>query len=73
MTRRIGILYDFKGYKQNHPDFECYDYLMEPIELIKKQKGGSKRRLIKTHLPWDLLPDQIRNGSCKAKVDMRVI
>lgn len=56
---------DFKGYKANHPEFQCDDYLIEPIEVIKNLKC---RRLIKTHLPWDLLPLEIRNGTKKPKV-----
>lgn len=56
---------DFKGYKEKHPDFECKDYLMDAIKVIKNLKG---RRLIKTHLPWELLPLQIRNQSKKPKV-----
>ncbi|KAK9746511.1 Ankyrin repeats (3 copies) [Popillia japonica] len=60
-----GILMDFKGYKANHPEFQCDDYLIEPIEVIKNLKC---RRLIKTHLPWDLLPLEIRNGTKKPKI-----
>ncbi|KAI4460509.1 sulfotransferase sult [Holotrichia oblita] len=60
-----GILMDFKGYKEKHPDFECEDYLMEPIKVIKNLKG---KRLIKTHLPWELLPLQIRNQTKKPKI-----
>ncbi|KAK9718420.1 Sulfotransferase domain [Popillia japonica] len=61
----VGILMDFKGYKEKHPDFECKDYLMDAIKVIKNLKG---RRLIKTHLPWELLPLQIRNQAKKPKI-----
>ncbi|KAK9718751.1 Sulfotransferase domain [Popillia japonica] len=37
----------------------------DPISKLKKTK---KRRFIKSHLPWDLLPAQIREGNRKSKI-----
>ncbi|GJQ87342.1 hypothetical protein Trydic_g17389 [Trypoxylus dichotomus] len=61
----LGILCDFKGYKAKHPDFECEDYIIEPIKVIKNL---TSKRLIKTHLPWNLLPLEIRNQTKKPKI-----
>lgn len=41
------------------------EYNLNSVEFARKQKG---RRFIKTHLPYSLLPDQIKNGTKSPKV-----
>lgn len=40
-------------------------YLKDSVTFARNMKDP---RFLKTHLPWDLLPTQIQNGSTKAKV-----
>ncbi|XP_017774557.1 PREDICTED: sulfotransferase family cytosolic 1B member 1-like [Nicrophorus vespilloides] len=55
-------LYDFRRYPK---DFKPYPPMTDSLDLVRKAK---RPRFIKTHLPWDLLPKDIRNFKKKPKI-----
>ncbi|XP_017782123.1 PREDICTED: sulfotransferase family cytosolic 1B member 1-like [Nicrophorus vespilloides] len=69
---------DFEGAKQNiHERFPFIDFVqiddgvadlpkfLKPLEMLKEMP---RPRFIKTHLPWDLLPKQIRTFEKRPKI-----
>lgn len=50
---------------QANPEFQPPPHYLDSIEFVNGLKG---KRFIKTHLPWTLLPKQIREGTRKPKV-----
>nr|XP_022907976.1 sulfotransferase family cytosolic 1B member 1-like [Onthophagus taurus] len=61
----ISSVLNFKALKEQRPDFECVDFLLDPITHVDNLPSP---RYIKTHLPWCLLPLQIQTGAKKPKI-----
>lgn len=56
---------DYSGLKKLRPDLEVPEYILESISFVGKFPSP---RFIKTHLPFDLLPRQLRSGEKKSKI-----
>lgn len=59
----VSILFDVKDLDLNDPenaDLSKFEHLVNSIERASKYEHP---RLVKTHLPWELLPKAIRNAS----------
>lgn len=59
------ILFDYRKLMRDNQEFKPPYFLTDSIKYVSQQ---TRPRLIKTHLPWELLPKQIQNGSRKPKV-----
>lgn len=53
---------------------ETYPRLIEVNKLLSKTstENSGALRIIKTHLPYEFLPENLKNGSTKAKVSINV-
>ncbi|XP_069695754.1 luciferin sulfotransferase-like isoform X2 [Periplaneta americana] len=58
-------LFDYTDVLPKIPEFKLPDFVNDSVTYIDKKKSP---RFIKTHLPWELLPKQIRNGTKKPKI-----
>ena len=62
---RFSMLYDDREWFDKKPDYKPALYLHDSIGYYKSLKSPL---LVKSHLPIDLLPKQLREGSKKPKV-----
>ncbi|KAJ9600879.1 hypothetical protein L9F63_000991 [Diploptera punctata] len=58
-------LFDYTDILPKIPDFKLPDFVNDSVSYIENMPSP---RYIKTHLPWELLPKQIRDGSKKPKI-----
>ncbi|EFA11828.1 luciferin sulfotransferase [Tribolium castaneum] len=61
----ISTLIDYQNLMKTCPDIQIPESRLDSIKFVKNQKGP---KVIKTHLPWELLPKQIQNGVKKPKI-----
>ena len=58
-------LFDYTDVLQKLPDLQFPSYISDSVTYIDEMKSP---RFIKTHLPWELLPKQIQDGTKQPKV-----
>jgi Sulfotransferase domain. len=58
-------LFDYSDVLPKLPDLQFPSYVSDSVTYVDEMKSP---RFIKTHLPWELLPKQIRDGSKQPKV-----
>jgi estrone sulfotransferase len=58
-------LFDYTDILPKLPELELPLFVSDSVTYIDEMKSP---RYIKTHLPWELLPKQIRDGTKKPKV-----
>ncbi|XP_044262681.1 luciferin sulfotransferase-like isoform X1 [Tribolium madens] len=61
----ISTLKDYQNLMKTCTDFKIPASLLDSINFVKSQIGP---KVVKTHLPWELLPKQIQNGVKKPKI-----
>ncbi|KAK4875063.1 hypothetical protein RN001_011485 [Aquatica leii] len=59
------IIFDYKNVYEKYSEFNPPKQFANAISFVSKQK---RPRLIKTHLPWDLLPKDICDGRKHPKI-----
>lgn len=62
---RYSILFDYSSYTKAHPEVQLP---LSTVDSVEYTKNKASPRFIKTHLPFDLLPRQIRTGEKKPKI-----
>ncbi|XP_060824328.1 luciferin sulfotransferase-like [Bombus pascuorum] len=60
-----SILFDYLPYAKLHPEVQLP---LSTLDSVEYTKNKASPRFIKTHLPFDLLPRQIRTGEKKPKI-----
>ncbi|XP_077289157.1 luciferin sulfotransferase-like isoform X3 [Arctopsyche grandis] len=58
-------LFDYRGFHRKFPDFDVPPYVNNSVQFINNM---SNPRFIKSHLPYDLLPEQISLNTGKSKI-----
>ncbi|KAJ3640724.1 hypothetical protein Zmor_027268 [Zophobas morio] len=61
----MSTIVDFSDEKSNLPNFQVPDCVVDSLGVIKNLKSPA---FIKTHLPIQLFPQEIRNGTKKPKI-----
>ena len=62
---RASVLSNYQAVISSIPEMVVPDFLLDSVDYTKNM---SSPRFIKTHLPFDLLPKQLRTEEKKAKI-----
>lgn len=64
-SNRYTVLFDYTDLMSRDPEIKLPQLVLDSVTHIKNE---SSPRFIKTHLPFDLLPREIRTGKKKPKI-----
>ncbi|KAJ8960062.1 hypothetical protein NQ318_009504, partial [Aromia moschata] len=61
----ISSIFDYRELTRTNKEFNPPSFLNDSLAFVKEQPTP---RIMKTHLPWKLLPNAIQDGTKKAKI-----
>lgn len=62
---RHSVLFDYTTIMPRHPEVKLHQLVLDSVNYVKSQASP---RFIKTHLPFHLLPRQIRTGERRPRI-----